>query len=58
MVKRKGSKEHQAYNAFLCALAGEDPDNFFFSEDNGLEQEASDSDGEADNGYYCEDTTE
>ena len=52
--KRGGKNINNAYHAFLCALIGEDSDEFFFSEDNGLEGEASDSDDEADDEYYSE----
>ena len=54
--KRGGKNINKAYHAFLCALTGEDPDEFFFSEDNGLEGEESCSDDEADDGYCSEDS--
>ena len=47
-----GKNTNKACHAFLCALIGEDPDEFFFSKDNSLEREASDSDDEADDGYH------
>ena len=52
--KRVGKNIDKAFHAFLCALTGKDPNDFFFSEDNGLEGEASGSDDEVDNGYCSE----
>ena len=38
-----GKNINKAYHAFLFVLVGEDPDVFFISEDDGLEEEASDT---------------
>ena len=43
-VKKGGNNINKAYHAFLCALTREYPDNFFFSEDNGLVGKGSDGD--------------
>ena len=56
--KQRGKNINKAYHAFLCALTGENPHEFFFSEYSGLEEEASDSFtlNEDENGYQCEDS--
>ena len=53
--KRQQKNINNAYLAFVCALK-ENPDKFFFSEENGLEVEKSCSDDKVDDGYCSKDS--